>query len=206
MKTQIWISLKLFIVLTILTGIIYPLLVTVSGNLFFGKEEEGSLIYYKEKLIGSELIAQKFTSDRYFHSRPSAVDYSTVASGASNLGPISTNLIDLIKERRKSFIEFNRLSPNEIVPEDMLFASGSGLDPHISKRAAILQINRIVIVRKFDDNQKIKLNDLVEKTVEEPQFGFLGEERVNVLKLNIALDKLQNDTVTAMGNSIFNNN
>lgn len=206
MKTQIWISLKLFIVLTILTGIIYPLLVTISGNLFFAKEEEGSLIYDKEKLIGSELIAQKFTSDRYFHSRPSAVDYSTVASGAGNLGPTSTILINSVKERRKSFIEFNYLSLNEIVPEDMLFASGSGLDPHISKRAAILQINRIVIVRNFDDNQKTKLTDLVEKTVEEPQFGFLGEERVNVLKLNIALDKLQNDTVTAMGNSIFNNN
>lgn len=206
MKTQIWTSLKLFIFLTVATGIIYPLTVSITGNLFFDRQEEGSLIYENGKLVGSELIAQKFVSDRYFHSRPSAADYGTVASGASNLGPTSSVLIDLVKERRTAFLEFNRLPPTETVPEDMLFASGSGLDPHISKRSAVLQINRIEIVRNFDDNQKSKLSALVESSVEKPQFGFLGEERVNVLKLNIELDKIKDEKVTAMAaNEIFRN-
>lgn len=185
----------MFIALTVLTGVIYPLIVTGLAKALFSRKAEGSLITVNGKVIGSELLAQRFGGDNYFWPRPSAGDdgtnYATVASSASNLGPTSSNLVATVQGRIASFQSANGLATNAPVPADMAFASGSGLDPHISPEAAQLQINRVAAARKFSTEQKSKLSTLVEHSVEPPQWGFLGEPRVNLLKLNLALDALK---------------
>lgn len=185
----------MFIALTILTGVIYPAIITGLAKTFFKNQAEGSLISVNGKIVGSELLAQRFGDDRYFWPRPSAGDdgtnYATVASSASNLGPISSNLISTVQSRLAAFRSANGLATNAPVPAEMVFASGSGLDPDISPAAARLQIARVAAARKFSPEQKQKLSALVEQNVEPRQFGFLGEPRVNVLKLNLALDALK---------------
>jgi K+-transporting ATPase ATPase C chain len=186
---------RLFIALTILTGVIYPLLVTGVAKAVFPKQANGSLVTMGTNVIGSELLAQRFGDDKYFWARPSAGDdgtnYATVASSASNLGPTSSKLADAVNSRLASFRAANGLATNAPVPAEMAFASGSGLDPHISPEAARLQIGRVATARKFAGDQKQKLSMLVERSIELPQLGFLGEPRVNVLKLNLALDSLK---------------
>jgi K+-transporting ATPase ATPase C chain len=186
---------QLFIALTVLTGVIYPLIVTVIAKAAFSKQAEGSLATVNGKIVGSELLAQRFGSDNYFWPRPSAGDdgtnYVTVAPAASNLGPTSSNLVATVQARIAAFQTANGLATNASVPADMAFASGSGLDPHISPEAARLQINRVTNARKFSAEQKEKLSALVEQSIEPRQLGFLGEPRVNVLKLNLALDLLK---------------
>lgn len=189
MKTQILTSLRMLLVLTILTGVLYPVLMTVIAQLVFPNKSNGSMIERNGNIVGSELIAQKFQNDKYFWGRPSAIDYNPLPSGASNLGPTSKALRDSVEERRKHFIEQNFLPPNTIVPTEMLFTSGSGIDPHISPESAFLQVDRIVQVRGFSEQKKALLKTLVQNHIEAPQFGFLGEPRVNVLKLNLALDE-----------------
>jgi potassium-transporting ATPase KdpC subunit len=188
-------AVRLFIALTVLTGVIYPLLVTGIAKAVFPKQASGSLVTTNEKVVGSELLAQRFGAENYFWPRPSAGDdgtnYATVASSASNLGPTSSNLVATVQARIVSFQIANGLATNAAVPADMAFASGSGLDPHISPEAARLQINRVATARKFSPEQKQKLSTLVEQSIEPPQLGFLGEPRVNVLKLNLALDSLK---------------
>ncbi|MEI9863163.1 MAG: potassium-transporting ATPase subunit KdpC [Limisphaerales bacterium] len=178
-------AVRLFIALTILTGVIYPLLVTGIAKAVFPKQAGGSLITVDGKVAGSELLAQRFGADNYFWARPSVGDdgtnYATVASSASNLGPTSSKLADAVQSRLVSFRSANGLATNAPVPADMAFASGSGLDPHISPEAARLQIGRVATARKFDGDQKQKLSMLVEQSIEPPQLGFLGEPRVNVL-------------------------
>jgi K+-transporting ATPase ATPase C chain len=191
MKKQILISLKMLLVMTILTGVLYPVLMTVIAQLVFPNKSNGSMLEKNNEVVGSELIAQKFQSDKYFWCRPSAIDYNPLPSGASNLGPTSKALKDSVEERRKHFIEQNLLQPNIIVPTEMLFASGSGIDPHISPEAAFLQVNRIAEARGFDEQKKALLKTLVQNHIEAPQFGFFGEPRVNVLKLNLALDEMR---------------
>lgn len=186
---------RLFIALTVLTGVIYPLLVTGIATAVFQKQASGSLVTVNGKVVGSELLAQRFGADNYFWPRPSAGDdgtnYATVASSASNLGPTSSNLVSTVQGRIASFQTANGLATNATVPADMAFASGSGLDPHISPEAARLQIDRVATARKFTFEQKQNLSALVEQSIEPPQLGFLGEPRVNVLKLNLALDSLK---------------
>jgi potassium-transporting ATPase KdpC subunit len=179
MKTTIQ-SLRIYIVLTLLTGIIYPLAMTGIVQLLFPKQANGSRIVDNGKLVGSELLVQKFESPRYFWPRPSAADYATVASGASNKGPTSTDLKKLIGERRVKF--------GADAAVDLLTASGSGLDPHISPEAARMQIPRIAEARNMSIQ---RIATLVDQTIEPPQFGFLGEPRVNVLRLNRAVDELR---------------
>ena len=178
MKTTLQ-ALRIYLVLTLLTGIIYPLAMTGIAQLLFPKQANGSRIMEKGKLIGSDLLAQKFESPRYFWPRPSAADYATVASGASNKGPTSADLRKAIDERRTKF--------GNDAPVDLLTASGSGLDPHISPEAARLQIPRVASARSMPVQ---KVAELVDQSIEPPQFGFLGEPRVNVLRLNRALDEL----------------
>ena len=190
MKT-LSIALKIFLVFTILTGVIYPLLVTGIAQVVFPHQANGSLILKDNKLIGSELIGQKFDSTIYFSSRPSAIENNPLPSGGSNYGLTSTKLKAQVAERKNKFIKFNQLEQNAEVPSEMLFASASGLDPHISPVAADLQINRIAKARNFSNIQKQKLKTLVEKMSEAPQLTCLGESRVNVLLLNIALDKMK---------------
>ncbi|NOU16200.1 MAG: potassium-transporting ATPase subunit KdpC [Bacteroidales bacterium] len=189
MKTLI-ISLKIFLFFTILTGVIYPLFVTGIAQLTFSKKANGSLITIDNKTIGSELIGQQFDSSIYFSSRPSAISYNPLPSGGSNYGLTNINLKKLVNERKHQFIAFNRLDSLTVVPSEMLFASASGLDPHTSPSAALLQVNRIGEARGFNLSQKQQLVDLIKSKTEEMQFGLLGEPRINILDLNIELDKL----------------
>ena len=187
--------MRMFIALTVLTGVVYPLIVTGIARAFFSSQAEGSLVSVNGKIIGSALLAQRFGGDNYFQPRPSAGDdgtnYATVASSASNLGPTSSNLVATVQARIAAFQAANGLATNAPVPADMAFASGSGLDPHISPESARLQINRVAAARKCSPERKHQLSALVEQSIEPRQFGFLGEPRVNVLKLNLALDALK---------------
>lgn len=184
-------SIKIFLVFTILTGILYPLLITGIGQLAFPKQVNGSLIMKDGHLIGSAMIGQKFTDSSYFHPRPSASDYNAVPGLASNAGPTDIRMKERVLERRQQFLAENGLDSTAEVPAEMLTASGSGLDPHISFRAAMLQVNRISKARGFTRTQYEELKQLVIDHTEKPQWGILGEQRVNVLLLNLDLDKLQ---------------
>lgn len=190
MKT-VGIALKIFLVFTILTGIIYPLIVTGIAQVVFPHQANGSLISKNNQIIGSELIGQRFDSTIYFTSRPSAIGNNPLPSGGSNYSLTSVILKGLVAERKNKFITFNQLDKNVKVPSEMLFASASGLDPHISPEAAELQINRISKARHFNEAQKEQLKALVKNESEAPRLICLGESRVNVLLLNIALDKIK---------------
>ncbi len=190
MKKHLWDSIKMLLVMTVFTGIIYPLAMTGIAQIVFPNQANGSMIRIKGKLVGSRLIGQNFTSDKYFWPRPSAIGYNPLPSGGSNYGPTSDALKELVEMRRKEFIRLNGLPSNTQVPPDMLYASGSGLDPDISPAAAELQIDRVARARHFDEKGKKDLEGLVRSQIHGPQLGFLGEPRVNVLMLNLALDSL----------------
>ena len=188
-------GLRLFIVLTVIVGVLYPLFVTVATQVLYPVQANGSLVEKDGIVVGSTLIGQAIDDARYFSSRPSAVNYmlgsstSTLgSSGASNLSPVSVKLADIAKANAIAFREANGLAVDAIVPLEMMFASASGLDPHISPEAARLQIDRVATTRGLD---RQVVADLVEKFVESPTFGVLGQARVNVLSLNLALDELQ---------------
>ena len=189
MKTII-LSLKIFLFFTILTGIIYPLFVTGIAQIVFPSKANGSLIAEDSRTIGSKLIGQQFDSTIYFTSRPSAISYNPLPSGGSNHGLTNVRLRNMVAGRKIQFIAFNRLDSLIAIPSEMLFASASGLDPHISQKAALLQVDRIAKARNFNSIQTQDLIQSVKKLTEAPQFFVLGEERVNVLILNLELDKL----------------
>lgn len=176
MKT-ILVPLRMLVVLSALTGIVYPLVVTGIANTAFRGAATGSLVKQGDQLAGSALLAQKTENPKYFWPRPSGADFATVASGASNKGPTSADLAKSIAERRKKF--------GQDAPDELLTASGSGLDPHLSPAAAKYQAPRIAAERKVPVENVIAL---IDRLTEGPQFGFLGEPRVNVLALNLALD------------------
>ena len=196
MKTQTIIALKFLLVMTVLTGIIYPFFMTGVAQLVFPAKANGSLIMKDGKIIGSELIGQKFDSSIYFWSRPSAIDYNPIPSGASNLGPTSDKLKKQVAERRILFATKNSITDTTAIPKEMIFASASGLDPHISQKAALLQVDRIAKARNFNIIQKQNLVQIVKSLTETPQFLVLGEERVNVLILNLELNKLDQNITT----------
>jgi len=173
--------------MTVLTGIIYPLIITGIGQIVFPRQANGSIITVDGKIKGSELVGQKFISSRYFWGRPSAIDYNPMPSGATNFGPTSVGLPNALQQCRKQFEDLDWRA----VPSDMLFASGSGVDPHLSPDAARLQINRIAHVRGFRVEQRQKIVDLMEHLIETPQWGIFGEPRVNVFLLNVALDQIK---------------
>ncbi len=183
---HIYPAIALTIVLTVLLGIIYPFAITGLSHLFFREKAQGSLIEREGKVIGSRLIGQPFKGASYFHLRPSAAGsgYDAAASGGTNLGPTSKTLFEeQIKGRAK---ELNRENPKMEIPVDLVTSSGSGLDPHISPAAAEFQVPRIARERRMAEND---VRQLVEKHKEGRQFGILGEPRVNVLELNLALDQ-----------------
>ena len=190
MKTQTKIALKFLLVITVLTGIVYPLLMTGLAQLSFPSKANGSLIMKDGKIIGSELIGQKFDSSIYFWSRPSFIGYNPIPSGASNYGPTSDTLKKQVGARRILFAKMNSLSDPLSIPKEMIFASGSGLDPHISPEAALMQVDRVALARHFDSSQKEKLLKKINEITESPQFLCLGEQRINVLMLNLELDKI----------------
>jgi K+-transporting ATPase ATPase C chain len=191
MKKNIITSILFLILMTLLTGLLYPLLMTDIAQLIFPYQSNGSMIKSENKIVGSELIGQNFTDEKYFKGRPSAINYNPMPSGASNLGPTSKILEDSIKVRRENFIKENGLQENAEIPNEMLTSSASGVDPNISIKAAKLQISRIIKSRGWDKSYFIKIKDLINRLTEKPQFGILGEERINVLELNTELDKLK---------------
>ncbi|MDD1744822.1 MAG: potassium-transporting ATPase subunit KdpC [Candidatus Methanoperedens sp.] len=181
-------GILLFVALSLLTGILYPAAVTVLAQAIFPKQSSGSLIYKVDGTpAGSALIGQPFSEPKYFWPRPSATavfPYNPLASGGSNIGPTNNDLITKISDRVKSFQDTGIQGQ---VPADLVTASGSGLDPHISLEAALVQIPRIAKARRVPEE---KVRSLVQAHFEDRQLGFLGAPRVNVLKLNLALEKL----------------
>lgn len=183
------IALRLFAVLTLLTGVAYPLLVTGAAQLLAPRAAGGSLLQRDGRTVGSALLAQEFKDPRYFRARPSAGDppYATVASGASNLGPTSAKLRAAIETRQAEAVSAFGAGA---VPADLLTTSGSGLDPHLSPEAVRRQIDAVARARGFDAARCAALAALVERSIEPPQLGLLGEPRINILQLNLALDAL----------------
>ena len=178
------VGLKIFVVLSLITGVLYPGFISAYATLVVTAKAQGSLVAKDGKVVGSELIAQKFTQDKYFASRPSAIDYDSRTSGAGNQGPTSDTLKTQVSERVAALKTANP-DATESIPQDLLFASGSGLDPHISPEAAKYQAAKVAKARNMD---LAIVMGLVNSMTEKPQFGILGEPRVNVLKLNLALD------------------
>jgi len=190
---NIIIDIKNSIITTIVLGIIccglYPLAVWAVGQVVFSHQANGSLITDKDgkTVLGSELIGQNFTSDKYFNSRPSAAGtgYDATSSGGTNLGPTSQKLNDSIKAAIDAYRKQNGLAANAPVPADAVTSSASGLDPHISVQNAVLQTPRVAKARNLSTDQ---VGALVRKYTDGPDLGIFGEARVNVLKLNLALD------------------
>jgi|HubBroStandDraft_1064217.scaffolds.fasta_scaffold45951_2 potassium-transporting ATPase KdpC subunit len=188
---NVWIAIKVTIVFTALTGIVYPVAVYLLAHLMFPRQANGSLIVRNGSVVGSELIGQNFTSARYFHGRPSAAGdkgYDATASGGSNLGPTNKALIDVARTRLKDLLAQNPGSQPSQVPIDLVTASASGLDPHISVDAAELQVPRVAGARGLPEEQ---LRGLIRTHTEGRWAGLFGEPRVNVLMLNLALDDLK---------------
>ena len=174
-------------VLTLVTGIVYPVVVTAIAQLVFPHQANGSLIVKDGKVVGAALIGQPFDDPKYFWGRPSATSpfgYNAASSSGSNLSPTNPALVKSVQERVDALraADPDNRAP---VPVDLVTASGSGLDPHISPAAALYQVNRVAKARKVDP---ASVRELVERHTEGRQFGFLGEPRVNVLALNLALD------------------
>jgi K+-transporting ATPase ATPase C chain len=190
MLRDLRIGLVVFVLLTVLTGLLYPLTVTVVGRLAFASQTQGSQRTVEGRLRGSSLLGQPFTSPRYFWSRPSATGsqpYDGRASAGSNLGPTNPALAQAVAER---IAALRAADPGNVkpVPIDLVTASASGLDPHISPAAAEYQADRVARVRSLDPAQ---VHALVVSHIEPRTLGLLGEPRVNVLELNLALDGLR---------------
>jgi len=187
MKDQIRPALTMLAILTLLTGLLYPLAVTGLAQLLFPHQANGSLVVRDEKVIGSELIGQYFDQSKYFWSRPSATSpfpYNAAASSGSNLGPTNPALNEAVKGRVAALRTAD--PPNDQpIPVDLVTASASGLDPHISLAAAAFQVRRVARARGLEEGA---VERLVMQYTEGRQFALLGESRVNVLKLNLALD------------------
>ena len=184
---QLMIAVKATLVLTLLTGVMYPLLVTGLAKALFHEKADGSLLRVGGRTVGSELIGQRFTKPEYFHGRPSAAGndgYDASASSASNLGPTNQKLADRVTDDVKKFRAENPTWAGA-VPGDAVTASGSGLDPHLSPEAVDAQVARVAAARGMSAEA---LRGLVAANTEDRQLGLLGERRVNVLKLNLAVD------------------
>jgi potassium-transporting ATPase KdpC subunit len=182
-------ALLMLVVLSVLTGLVYPLVVTGLAQVFFPHQANGSIVVQNGKPVGSALVGQPFDDPRYFWPRPSATTpfpYNAAASGGSNLGPTNPALLEAVRARIAALRTADPGNANP-VPVDLVTASGSGLDPHISPAAALFQVKRVARVRGLPESA---VRDLLLRHVEPRQFGILGEPRVNVLGLNLALDAL----------------
>ena len=190
MRRQLFPALRMLLMLTIVTGIVYPLVVLAIGQGVFSDRADGSLIRRDGHVIGSSLLGQNFAKPRYFHPRPSAAGadgYDGAASSASNLGPSNPDLTKAVRERAAQYRKENGLAADVKVPVDAVTASGSGLDPDISVANARVQVARVAKARGLGD---AAVRKLVDDHVTDRQLGVLGEETVNVLDLNLALDRV----------------
>ncbi len=172
------IGIKLFVSLTIITGILYPAFITLLAQTFFRVQANGD----------PYLIGQKFDLNKYFWSRPSAVDYNTLPSGGSNLSATSRVLKEAVAKRKAALLASDKTKTEPQIPSDLIFASGSGLDPQISEAAALFQADRVAKERKLD---KKRVLTLISKEMEGRDWFVFGEKRINVLRLNEALDKIK---------------
>jgi K+-transporting ATPase ATPase C chain len=184
MKNHLIVAIKFTLVTTIIFGLLYPLAVTGLSRLLFPKQADGSLLEKNGQVVGSRLIGQAFTSDKYFHPRPSAAGtgYDATASSGSNLGPTNQQLVDRVKQ---DVTKLQQENPGVPIPADLVTSSGSGLDPDISPAAAEFQIPRIARVRGITAEA---LRPVIARHTQQRQWGILGEPRVNVLELNLDLD------------------
>jgi K+-transporting ATPase ATPase C chain len=187
MISQLRPSFFMLLIFTVITGVIYPLAVTGIAQVIFPDQANGSLIMVNGKAVGSELIGQQFDDSKYFWGRPSAAGYKAAASSGSNYGPMNPNLLKAVQARIDTL---KAADPNNTlsIPVDLVTASGSGLDPHISVAAALYQIHRVASARGLSEAD---VRSLVDQYTEGRQFGIFGESRVNVLKLNLALDAIK---------------
>lgn len=184
---QLVASIRIVAVMIVVLGVAYPLAVTAFAQVAVANRADGQLLEVDGEVVGSRLIAQEFTGDEYFHPRPSAAGYDAAASGGSNLGPTNPELLDAVARRVADYRATNSVSDEVPVPVDAVTASGSGLDPHISPANAALQAPRVARVRglQFD-----VVTDLIEEHTAGRPLGILGDDAVNVLELNIALDAM----------------
>jgi K+-transporting ATPase ATPase C chain len=187
MKTYLLPSLKLTLILIVITAGIYPLAIAGVGKLTPG-HGDGETVSYKGRVVGYALEGQKFTKDEYFWSRPSAVDYNAAGSGGSNKGPSNPDYLKQVEGRIQDFLKHNPGVTREQIPAELVTASGSGLDPDLSPAGAQIQVARIAKVRGLSAEQ---LTKLVDEHTEKPLLGMFGPAKVNVLKLNVALDELK---------------
>ena len=186
MKKNLLISLKLTLVMLVLCSLLYPLLIAGIGKATPGGGK-GETVSVNGKVVGYALIGQKFTHDKYFWSRPSAVDYNAAGSAGSNKGPSNPGYLKIVQNRIDTFLAHNPGIKKEEIPADLVTASGSGLDPDISPASAVVQVKRIAKIRGLSEE---KVKTLVDEHIDKPLLG-MGPSKVNVLKLNIALDELK---------------
>jgi len=187
MKKYILQSLRLTAVLMVLLCVIYPLIVAFAGGFSKGNGG-GEKVTKNGKVVGYARLGQSFTKPEYFWGRPSAVGYNAAGSGGSNKGPSNADYLKQVSDRIDTLIKYNPGLRKADIPADMVTASGSGLDPNISKQGAIIQIKRIAAIRNIDEK---KVAELVVQNTQGPLLGLLGPTSVNVLKLNLALDELK---------------
>ncbi len=189
------VPLRLLLALTVVTGLLYPAVVTLLARGLFPRQAGGSLVVRNERIVGSELLAQRFSERRFIWPRPSAGDDGTnlvtVPSSASNLGPSHPNLHRQVRARARAWRLAHGRESNAPVPAELLLASGSGLDPHLGPDAVRAQLDRVAAARGWSAEQRRRAATLVEQLTEPPQLGLLGEPRVNVLRLNLALDTVE---------------
>lgn len=188
MKKYILQSIRLTVVLMVLLCVIYPLVVSYAGK-FSDGNGGGEKITSNGKIVGYALLGQSFTKPEYFWGRPSAVGYNAAGSGGSNKGPADSDYLKSVSDRIDTLLKYNPTIKRADIPADLVTASGSGLDPDVSERAAILQIKRIAAIRKISERM---VAGLVVKFKKGPLLGVFGPATVNVLKLNVALDELSN--------------
>ncbi len=191
--SQVKRAVMIFLSSSCLCGLVYPLMITAIAQIFFPHRAGGSLVMMDGRVAGSELIGQMFREPNYFHGRPSATEpaYNAGASSGSNLGPTNAKLLEQVKERIDKVRQENDLAPFDApVPADLVLTSASGLDPHISPASAMLQVQRVARERQLPESE---VESLVSRHIERPFLEVWGQERVNVLKLNMSLDRLKQE-------------